>query len=137
MRSLILSLVVFASFSAQAEMKPYGTLVPQLCAHEVISNSGVTAVCFSKRTGQEGQWLVLTVNGNLRQEIALPIVDIRPGNSGITGTFKSVIVTVLVEGDMVPLHGFGTPANIRSLHGDIFGRHDFNASDFDFVMTTL
>ncbi len=132
MKSLFLALILFASISVQADVKRHGTLVPYLCAQTVTSDSGVEGVCFSFRVGEAGDWLVLTVSENRRQQIALPVASVTPGKSG-----KSIIVTVRVEGDiMVPLRGLGTSENIKSLYGDILGTHDFRASDFENVYTT-
>lgn len=139
MKSFVIAFALLVSGIAQAEVKAPGTLVPTRCATEVTSNSGVSGVCFAYRVGYEDQWLVLyqnNQNGRTTQ-VPLQILSVNPGNSGITGTFKSVIVTVLIQGDIAfPIHGTGTPGNVQTLNGSRFGNLDFQASGFEIVFTT-
>jgi hypothetical protein len=138
MKALLALSVLFMAFAAQANVKPIGTLEPMQCAENVDSESGVTSVCLAQRIGMEGQYLQIMVPGKngRTQPLALEIVSIQPGNSGITGTLRSLIVT-LAEDDMrFVVRGTGSPGDIESLTGDMFG-YDFKASDFQVVMHTL
>ena len=138
MKSLIVAIALLVSGTTFANVKPYGTPVADQCAQEVESQSGVSGVCFGHLTGMRQAVLMISVKNNNGRVMpyVLPIVSIEPGNTGITGEHKGIIV-ILAEDDMrFVVHGTGSPGQVETLTGDMFG-YDFHASNFDFVLHTL